>query len=67
MESISLTSLASEKLAEAAQSHSGRAADTIHGGHTHELRQTVLDRSVKLITLSAIVTPLNGASDEPNS
>ena len=45
MESISLTSLAAEllaKLAEAQQSHSGRAAHTIHGGHTHELRQTVL-------------------------
>ena len=42
MESISLTSLASEKLAEAGRSHSGRAAHTIHGGHTHELRQTVL-------------------------
>ncbi|BDB43256.1 MULTISPECIES: cupin domain-containing protein [Mycobacterium] len=42
MESISLNSLASEKLAEAGKSHSGRAAHTIHGGHTHELRQTVL-------------------------
>ncbi len=42
MESISLTSLAAEKLAEARQSHSGRAAHTIHGGHTHELRQTVV-------------------------
>lgn len=42
MESISLTSLASEKLAEARQSNSGRAAHTVHGGHTHELRQTVL-------------------------
>ena len=42
MESISLTSLASEKLDEAKQSHSGRAAHTIYGGHTHELRQTVL-------------------------
>jgi quercetin dioxygenase-like cupin family protein len=42
MESISLTSLASEKLAEAHQSHSGRVAHTIHGGHTHELRQTLL-------------------------
>ena len=42
MESISLTRLAAEKLAEARQSHSGRAAHTIHGGHTHELRQTVL-------------------------
>ncbi len=42
MESISLTSLATEKLAEARQTHSGRAAHTIHGGHNHELRQTVL-------------------------
>jgi quercetin dioxygenase-like cupin family protein len=42
MESISLTALASEKLAEAKQSHSGRAAHTIHGGHSHELRQTLL-------------------------
>src|ERR1700761_6368263 len=42
MESISLTALASEKLAEAQQSHSGRAAHTIHGGHPHELRQTLM-------------------------
>lgn len=42
MESISLTSLAADKLAEARQTHSGRAAHTIHGGHTHELRQTIL-------------------------
>jgi quercetin dioxygenase-like cupin family protein len=42
MESISLTSLAYEKLAEAQQSHSGRAAHTIHGGHNHELRQAVM-------------------------
>jgi quercetin dioxygenase-like cupin family protein len=42
MDSISLTALAAEKLAEARKSHSGRAAHTIHGGHTHELRQTVL-------------------------
>lgn len=42
MESFSLTALAAEKLAEARQAHSGRAAHTIHGGHTHELRQTVL-------------------------
>ncbi|MEE6139615.1 cupin domain-containing protein [Mycobacterium sp. 050128] len=42
MESISLTSLAAEKLAEARQTNSGRAAHTIHGGHDHELRQTVL-------------------------
>jgi quercetin dioxygenase-like cupin family protein len=42
MESISLTSLASEKLVEARQSHSGRAAHTIYGGHSHELRQTMV-------------------------
>src|ERR1700758_5647798 len=42
MESISLTSLATEKLSEAQKSHSGRAAHTLHGGHTHELRQTVM-------------------------
>ena len=42
MESISLTDMASEKLAEARQAHSGRAAHTIHGGHDHELRQTVM-------------------------
>jgi quercetin dioxygenase-like cupin family protein len=42
MDSISLSDLASDKLAEAKQSHSGRAAHTIHGGHSHELRQTVL-------------------------
>jgi quercetin dioxygenase-like cupin family protein len=42
MDSISLTGLADEKLAEARETHSGRAAHTIHGGHTHELRQTVL-------------------------
>jgi quercetin dioxygenase-like cupin family protein len=42
MDSISLTALAAEKLSEAHKSHSGRAAHTIHGGHTHELRQTVL-------------------------
>ena len=42
MESISLNSLGDEALAEARKSHSGRAAHTIHGGHEHELRQTVL-------------------------
>jgi quercetin dioxygenase-like cupin family protein len=42
MQSISLTSMASEKLAEARKTNSGRAAHTIHGGHDHELRQTVL-------------------------
>jgi quercetin dioxygenase-like cupin family protein len=42
MEPISLTSLAEEKLAEARETHSGRAAHTLHGGHTHELRQTLM-------------------------
>src|SRR6478752_6812495 len=42
MESISLIDMAEEKLAQARQAHSGRAAHTIHGGHDHELRQTVL-------------------------
>ncbi|BBU23227.1 cupin domain-containing protein [Mycobacterium xenopi] len=42
MESISLTDLAAQKLAEARQTNSGRAAHTLHGGHTHELRQTVM-------------------------
>jgi quercetin dioxygenase-like cupin family protein len=42
MESISLINLAAEQLAEARQTRSGRAAQTLHGGHTHELRQTVV-------------------------
>jgi quercetin dioxygenase-like cupin family protein len=42
MESISLTSLATEQLTVARQAHSGRAAHTIHGGHDLELRQTVM-------------------------
>jgi quercetin dioxygenase-like cupin family protein len=42
METISLTNLADEKLAEARETRSGRAAHTLHGGHTHELRQTVM-------------------------
>jgi len=42
MENISLTGMVEEKLAEARKTHSGRAAHTIHGGHEHELRQTVM-------------------------
>lgn len=42
MESISLPSLAEEKLAEARAAHSGRSAHTLHGGHEHDLRQTVV-------------------------
>lgn len=42
MESKSLTAVADEQLARARQSHSGRAAQTIHGGHDHFLRQTII-------------------------
>src|SRR5665213_939961 len=42
MDSISLTSLATQQLTEARQAHSGRASHTIHGGHAFELRQTVV-------------------------
>jgi quercetin dioxygenase-like cupin family protein len=42
MESISLTELADEQLSLARRSHSGRAAQTIHGGHDHPLRQTLI-------------------------
>ncbi|BBX06789.1 cupin domain-containing protein [Mycolicibacterium aichiense] len=42
MDSISLTQLADEQLAAARSSNSGRAAHTVHGGHDHPLRQTVI-------------------------
>lgn len=42
MESQSLTTLASELLAAARAANSGRSARTIHGGHAHVLRQTLL-------------------------
>lgn len=42
MESTSLTTLADEKLAEAKQHHSGRAAHTVYGGSVHHLRQTLV-------------------------
>jgi len=42
MESISLSAVVEEQLAAARSSHSGRAAHTIHGGHDHFLRQTVI-------------------------
>ena len=38
----SLDALARELLAAAAASSSGRAARTVHGGHEHVLRQTVI-------------------------
>jgi quercetin dioxygenase-like cupin family protein len=42
MEKLSLTALAREQLRIARQSPSGRAADTVYGGHRHLLRQTVI-------------------------
>lgn len=42
MESTSLTELADEHLAKARAAASGRSAHTIHGGHDHVLRQTVV-------------------------
>ncbi|KAA0108858.1 cupin domain-containing protein [Mycolicibacterium sp. P1-5] len=42
MDSISLTQLADEQLASARSSNSGRAAHTVHGGHGHQLRQTLI-------------------------
>ena len=40
--SWSLTALADEHLAVARATRSGRSAHTIHGGHEHALRQTVI-------------------------
>lgn len=42
MESLSLTALADEQIAAASAAHAGRAAHTVHGGHEHALRQTVI-------------------------
>ena len=42
MDALSLTALADEQIAAARASSAGRSARTIHGGHTHALRQTVL-------------------------
>lgn len=42
MESISLTTVAATLLTQAKDSHSGRAAQTVYGGHEHGLRQTVI-------------------------
>jgi quercetin dioxygenase-like cupin family protein len=42
MEQTSLTTLVEEQLGLARESHSGRAAHTVYGGHEHELRQTVI-------------------------
>ena len=42
MDGISLTRLADEQLQAARAAHAGRAAHTVHGGHDHLLRQTVI-------------------------
>jgi quercetin dioxygenase-like cupin family protein len=42
MEKMSLTALARQQLTIARQASSGRAADTVHGGNEHILRQTVI-------------------------
>lgn len=42
MNSVSLTELAAELLAEARSAPAGRAARTIHGGRDHRLRQTLI-------------------------
>ncbi|AKK26821.1 cupin domain-containing protein [Mycobacterium sp. EPa45] len=42
MDSISLIQLADDQLAAARSSNSGRAAHTVHGGHDHQLRQTLI-------------------------
>jgi len=42
MDVVSLSALAAEQIAAAHASPAGRSARTIHGGHAHALRQTVL-------------------------
>ena len=42
MTTISLQAVAREQLAAAIDATSGRAARTVHGGHDHALRQTVI-------------------------
>lgn len=42
MKHTSLTDIATEQLDKARSSNSGRGAVTVHGGHDHDLRQTVI-------------------------
>ncbi len=50
MKSTSLCALAEQQLEQARDASSGRAAVTVHGGHEHDLRQTLIalvaDRSL---------------------
>lgn len=39
---LSLTALADEQLADARTAGAGRSAHTVHGGHEHALRQTLI-------------------------
>lgn len=42
MDTVSLTTLVDEQLAAARTAASGRSAHTVHGGHEHALRQTLI-------------------------
>lgn len=42
MDTVSLTTLVDEQLAAARTAGSGRSAHTVHGGHEHALRQTLI-------------------------
>ena len=42
MDGISLTQLAEEQLQAARSGRAGRSAHTVHGGHDHTLRQTLI-------------------------
>ena len=42
METISLDDLADEHLEQARSASAGRSAHTVHGGHDHRLRQTLI-------------------------
>lgn len=42
MDSVSLSELADQQLEAARSSNSGRSAHTVHGGHDHQLRQTLI-------------------------
>ena len=42
MDSVSLSDLADQQLETARSSTSGRSAVTVHGGHDHQLRQTLI-------------------------
>ena len=42
MDSVSLSDLADQHLEIARSSNSGRSAHTVHGGHGHQLRQTLI-------------------------